>query len=339
MTLKISIHQTPAAWPKLGQIDRQLKEIIDANPALAAQSLGDFPNVPAARQHLLETVSQLPPPNLAGIKKSEVQIPVRDGSSIRALIYKPAEPRSYDSPLAVLFHGGGWCIGVPELEELNAAKLVRNHGAVVLSIDYRKAPEKPFPTAVTDSWDALVWSVDNSSTLGAKPSAPLVIGGSSAGANIAAVLSHLARDNKLSTPLTGVYLHIPFTCAPEILAERYGSEYTSYEQNRNAPGLDVKAAEFLRRNYAPDPKSELFSPLLWPSGHGGLPKTFFQISGLDPLRDDGLIYARELHNAGVDVKINTYPGVPHGFEVFFSSLDIAAKASEEQDVGFKWLFE
>ncbi|KAF9774288.1 hypothetical protein IL306_007732 [Fusarium sp. DS 682] len=131
--------------------------IIDANPALAAQSLGDFPNVPAARQHLLETVSQLPPPNLAGIKKSEVQIPVRDGSSIRALIYKPAAPRSYDSPLAVLFHGGGWCIGVPELEELNAAKLVRNHGAVVLSIDYRKAPEKPFPTAVTDSWDALVW--------------------------------------------------------------------------------------------------------------------------------------------------------------------------------------
>ncbi|GKU15213.1 unnamed protein product, partial [Fusarium langsethiae] len=257
--------------------EEELTVIIDANPALAAQNLGDFPNVPSTRQQLLETASQLPPPNLAGIKKSEVQIPVRDGSSIRALIYKPAAPRSYDSPLAVLFHGGGWCIGVPELEELNAAKLVRNHGAVVLSIDYRKAPEKPFPTAVTDSWDALVWC--------------------------------------------------------------YGSKYTSYEQNRNAPGLDVKAAEFLRRNYAPGPKSELFSPLLWPSGHGGLPKTFLQISGLDPLRDDGLIYARELHNAGVDVKINTYPGVPHGFEVFFSSLDIAEKASEEQDVGFKWLFE
>ncbi|KAF9776089.1 hypothetical protein IL306_005771, partial [Fusarium sp. DS 682] len=91
-------------------------------------------------------------------------------------------------------------------------------------------------------------------------------------------------------------------------------------------------------HYAPDPKSELFSPLLWPSGHGGLPKTFLQISGLDPLRDDGLIYARELDNAGVDVKINTYLGVPHGFEAIFGSLDIAAKASEEQDVGFKWLF-
>ncbi|EWY79380.1 hypothetical protein FOYG_17458 [Fusarium oxysporum NRRL 32931] len=335
----MSIHQTPAAWPKLGQIDRQLNEIIKENPALVAHSLGDLPGVPAARQQLSAMVSRNPPVNLEGIKKSEIHIPVRDGSHIRAIVYKPEAPLSSDSPLVVLYHGGGWCLGMAELEEPKAAKLVRNRGAVVLSVDYRKVPEKVFPTAITDSWDALVWIVENASKLGAQPSAGLVIGGSSAGSNISAVLSHLARDNNLSPPLTGVYLHVPFTCAPEILAERYGPEYTSYEQNVKAPILDVKAVEFFRRHYAPEAKSELFSPLLWPSGHGALPKTYFQISGLDPLRDDGLIYARELDNAGVEVRVNTYPGVPHSFEGAFSRLDIALKAAQELDIGFKWLLE
>ncbi|KAG9504933.1 hypothetical protein J7337_004914 [Fusarium musae] len=306
----MSIHQTPAAWPKLGQIDGQLNEIIKANPALAAHSLGDVLDVPAARKQLLAMASRNPPVNLEGIEKSEIHIPVRDGSNIRAIIYKPEASLCSDSPLVILYHGGGWCLGTAEFEEPRAAKLVRNHGAVVLSVGYRKAPEYVFPTAITDSWDALIWIVKNSPKLGAKPSAGLVIGGSSAGANITAVLSHLARDNSLVPQLTGVYLHVPFTCAPEILAELYGQEYTSYEQNVNAPILDVKAVEFFRRHYAPEGKSELFSPLLWPSGHGGLPKTYFQISGLDPLRDDGLIYARELENA-----------------------------AEELDIGFKWLLE
>nr|RBQ97552.1 hypothetical protein FVER53263_20481 [Fusarium verticillioides] len=253
----MSIHQTPAAWPKLGQIDGQLNEIIKANPALAAHSLGDVLDVPAARKQLLAMASRNPPVNLEGIEKSEIHIPVRDRSNIRTLIYKPKASLSSDSPLVILYHGGGWCLGTAEFEEPRAAKLI----------------------------------VENSPKLGAKPSAGLVIGGSSAGANITAVLSHLARDNSLVPQLTGVYLHVPFTCAPEILAERYGQEYTSYEQNVNAPILDVKAVEFFRRYYAPEGKSELFSPLLWPLGHGGLLKTYFQISGLDPLRDDGLIYA------------------------------------------------
>ncbi|KAF5228312.1 hypothetical protein FANTH_14539, partial [Fusarium anthophilum] len=330
---------TPAAWPELGQIDKQLKEILDANPALATSSFADFPNITAIRQHMSGLASLFPKPKLDGINKSQIQIPVRDGSIINALLYQPVASPSSDSPLVVLFHGGGWCLGSPEMEELKAAKLLRNHGAVVLSIDYRKAPENPFPTAINDSWDALVWSVQNCSKFGAKPSAGFIIGGSSAGGNITAVLSHLARDNKLSPPLTGVYLHIPLTCAPEILAERYGSEYTSWQQMNNAPVLDAKGIEVFRQYYAPDPKSELFSPLLWPSGHKGLPKTFIQISGMDPLRDDGLIYARELDNSGVQVKVNAYPGVPHGFEEAFSSIDIAVKAFKEQEIGFKWLLE
>ena len=78
-----------------------------------------------------------------------------------------------------------------------------------------------------------------------------MVGGSSAGANISAVLSHMARDNGFSPPLTAVYLNIPATCAPEVLETRFGPEYTSYKQNANAPVLDVKAVKWFHGEMTP----------------------------------------------------------------------------------------
>jgi hypothetical protein len=168
-------HENSSKWPELGVIDPQLaqvgfhpshvcmnslltrsQQIIRDNPSLGTQSLADFPDIPAARKAL----SEGPPADLSGVNRSEIQIPVRDGSSIRALLYKPQAKPAAGSPLALTFHGGGWCIGTAEIEEFTSLPLVRQCHAVVVSVDYRLAPEHPFPTAIHDSWDALKWVSD-----------------------------------------------------------------------------------------------------------------------------------------------------------------------------------
>jgi acetyl esterase/lipase len=122
--------------------------------------LGDFPDVASLRQYLgqliVQAAAQHPPPDYTGVKKSTIQIPVSDGTTIPALLYQPTDAAA-NGPLVVLYHGGGFCIGIPEMEEPAALECVRNHGAVALSVDYRMAPEHVFPVAITDSFDALKW--------------------------------------------------------------------------------------------------------------------------------------------------------------------------------------
>lgn len=95
------------------------------------------------------------PPDMTGIKQEDIQIPVRDGSSIRAILVKPES--GPPGPLAVLYHGGGWCIGMPEMELTMQVVLAKNHGATSISVDYRMAPEKVFPVPVEDCIDAMNW--------------------------------------------------------------------------------------------------------------------------------------------------------------------------------------
>lgn len=138
------------------------------------------------------------------------------------------------------------------------------------------------------------------------------------------------------------------------MPEKWKPYYKSFEQNRNAVGLDVKAVDFFKSKrahasgvlpltffpewYKPDPKSEYFNPQIWPTGHKNLPPTYFQVCGMDPLRDEGLIYESTLRENGVTTKIDVYPGVPHAFEAFFPQLSVSAKALEDREKGFAWLF-
>ena len=194
-------------------------------------------------QMLEQKLALTGPPDYTGVKKSVVQVPVVDGSSIRSVLYQPESSPASGSALVVLYHGGGYCIGAPETEEPIALEVVQKHGAVALSVGYRMAPEYVFPTAITDSFDALKWAAKNAASLGADPLKGFVIGGTSAGGVIANVLSHLARDEKLSPPLTAVWLNVPAVVSQSVLPEKYREEHTSYQQNANAPILDVKALE------------------------------------------------------------------------------------------------
>jgi len=124
-------------------------------------SLGDLPDVPALRKVLQEMIGQamasglIKHPDTTGISTEEIQIPTRDGASIRGLVVKPTS--GTPGPLALLYHGGGWCIGFPEMEQASQIYLAKKHGAVSVSVDYRMAPEIEFPVAMEDSIDAMNW--------------------------------------------------------------------------------------------------------------------------------------------------------------------------------------
>lgn len=283
---------------------------------------------------MAQAAAAAPAPDYTGLKKSTIDIPVRDGSKIPARLYQP-EGKS-PGALVVLYHGGGFCIGVPEMEEDIALEAVRTWGATAVSVDYRMAPEHPFPVAIHDSFDALKWLASNASSLSADPSKGFIVGGVSAGAIISAVISHQAKDTPLAAPLTGVWLNAMLCCGQSALPPKYKDLHKSSAQNAEAPVLPQKAIDFFMVNYKPDDSSPEHSSLLWPSGHEGLPPTFIQVHGMDPLRDDGLIYDLAMKEAGVKVETIVYPGVPHGFEGMFPTIGPAKKSFADRT---KWFGE
>ena len=220
-----------------------------------------------------------PPPNMVA---SEQHIPVKDGSKIRVRVIKPKEESG--GPLLVMYHGGGFTIGSLEAEEANCRHLVTAFNAVCVSVGYRLAPEFKFPTAVDDAWDALRWAAENAKALGADPSKGFVVGGTSAGGNIAAVMAHWAQDEKLNPPLTGQWLCIPAVLseptAAKVLPEKYKKLYLSHEQIVDLPaGLNKKAVDFFMSCYKPDDDDPKFNAFIWPGGQKGLPPAYLQVSG------------------------------------------------------------
>jgi acetyl esterase/lipase len=190
--------------------------------------------------------------------------------------------------------------------------------------------------------------------LGGNPMKGFLVGGISAGANFSSILALLARDDKLSPPLTGTYLSILPSGPPDLFPKRYRDLHLSREQNKNAPILNnvamalfdskspshyLKLALTNKENYNPDPKSPYRSPLLFES-HKDLPPTYFQVCGMDPLRDDALIYERMLSEEnGVKTKVDIYPGLPHGFWSVWVEAEFSKELRKDSVKGMKWLLE
>jgi acetyl esterase/lipase len=323
------------------------------------------PDIPSLRKMLFErkkamTAAQSDASATAGIKEEDFTIPARDGFPIPIRTYKPESPPAGGSPLVVFIHGGGFVIGGLEGEELNCRLFVQKLGCVCVNVDYRLAPEYPFPTPVQDGWDAVKWAAANASKLGADPSKGFIVGGTSAGGNIAAVAGHLARDEKLSPPVTGLALLIPALADHTLknIDEKYAKEIISYEQNKDAPVLPMKSVELFMSesinsphthikanisqsgHYKPDPKSHLFNLFAPPINFSNLPPTMIQICGMDPLRDEAMIYERLLREEyNCKTKRYMYPGLPHGYWSFFPQGDVSKKFVQETVEGMEWLLQ
>lgn len=195
-------------------------------------------------------------------------------------------------------------------------------------------------------------AAENASSLSADPSAGFIVGGGSAGGNIAAVLAHIARDEGLSPPLTGQYLCVPaITCflPPDEMPEAYQAEYLSH------PSVTPSADPVLRQIdvgalfgiLQADPQSELMAPFHYGrrdggggKGHADLPPVYFQVCGLDPLRDEALIYERILREeVGIPTKLDLYKGFGHYFWTNFPLLEQSRVFVEDTVKGARWLLE
>jgi acetyl esterase/lipase len=277
-----------------------------------------------------------PPP---GVRVTEMTYTTRDNHQNRAKLFQPEEVPLGGSPLVLMIHGGGFCFGSPEGEEQTCRTFVLGLGATCVAISYRLAPQYPFPYAPQDCWDALKWCAANAKSWNVDMSTGFIVGGSSAGANLAAVLAHRARDEGLSPPLTGQYLAIPLLCPEGKMPDKYTKFWLSREQNHDVPVIPKPALDMFMKAYRPDDGDAVdFAIFNHPNGHGGLPPTFLQVDGLDPLRDEAIIYERVLRDeCAVKTRMNVYRGLPHGHWSFFPTLQASLQARRDQLEGVGWL--
>ncbi|CAM1506888.1 Fc.00g065290.m01.CDS01 [Cosmosporella sp. VM-42] len=140
----------------------------------------------------------------------------------------------------------------------------------------------------------------------------------------------------MSPPLTGVFASIPGGVNEETVPDKYKDYFFSKQQNANAPILSAESVKFLHTLYQSDQASPLAFPIAFPD-HTGVPKTYFQVCGFDPLRDCGLVFEQVYKDAGVPTKLDVYPGMPHAFWAILPHLELARKHTEDTTEGLRWL--
>jgi len=277
----------------------------------------------------------------AGVKETPLTIPLTyagSGVNSSSILVAPTDLSTTKvHPLVCLFYGGGFVQGEPEQLVPLARGLASLFGCISVCAEYRLAPEHPFPAQAQDGWDILQWAAKNAATLGATPEHGFIVGGVSAGGNISAVIAQKAKDEGLTPKLTGQYLSIPALFGPGTVPKGYEEYWISHVQNADGPGLNKAAIDMTNATWKPDWTSTWASPANAPSGAKGLPKAYLQVDGADPLRDDGLIYEDILKTAGVETKLDIYPGLPHGHFAFFPSLKVSQEAVVDMGKGFGWL--
>ena len=284
---------------------------------VARSPLPPYHTVPAfvARRIYRDTRAALSPraPEIA-----EVRLQVFN-NAVAVRSYRPV--RDEVLPALVFFHGGGWTIGDLDTHDVVCRQLALGARCAVFSVDYRLAPEHPFPAAVDDCFFATRFVFENAKTLGVDPQR-IAVGGDSAGGNLAAVVALMARAAG-GPPLAYQLLIYPAT--------DQRCQFASHERNGEGYLLTKDGIRFFRGGYLPNEADRTdwrASPLLAAS-HAGLPPALVLTAGYDPLLDEGRAYAERLAKAGVEVSYREFCDMVHGFVLFGGAVDAANAAVAE----------
>lgn len=223
-----------------------------------------------------------------------------------ARLYVPhGQPSELPAPLLVYYHGGGFVFGDLDTHDSVCRFLAAGSGASVLSVEYRLAPEHPFPAAVEDAWAAFAWAAANAAELGVDP-ARIAVGGDSAGGNLSAVVSLLAREGGGAMPALQLLIY-PVTDTEGSMPSR-----RTYAEGYILTKADMDAFEAA---YLPDDdaRRDTRVSVIHVDDLSSLPPAYVITAGFDPLRDEGEAYALRMRGAGTRVALRRHPGLIHSF--------------------------
>ena len=272
----------------------------------------------ARAQHLQTPAWQSGPPTPVGSIENRT-IPGRQGHNVPLRLYYPEGAEGTVWPTLVFFHGGGWVVGNLDSVEGFCRALCQEGQWLVVSVDYRLAPECRFPGPLEDCWAATEWVARHARELGGDPR-QLMVGGDSAGGNLAAAVALRARDQH-GPELVAQALIYPVTDLTQ--------SFASYEQFAEGFGLTRAAMSWFIDHYLP-PEVDRRHPeasVLFAEQVKGLPPTLLLVAGFDPLRDEGVAYAKRLREAQVPVMERNWEGMLHGFVNTRGLLPQAREAS------------
>ncbi len=278
-------------------VNPQAQVVLDMMAATGFKLVGD----PVAVREMLALT---PRPQGEPVASVEDRAITANGAQIPVRIYRP-ESGPAVKPALVWFHGGGWVIGSLDGSDFGCRIMANASGCTVISVDYRLAPEYKFPTAVDDCLAVTKWVAENGPELGVD-GARIAVGGDSAGGNLAAVVSQLARDGG-GPAIAFQALVYPVT--------NYDFSTASYRDNAEGYLLERDSMEWFWGHYLrseADGASTKASPLRH-TNLAGLPPAIVLTAEFDPLRDEGEAYAKRMRAAGVPVEARRYDGQIHGF--------------------------
>jgi acetyl esterase len=265
---------------------------------------GYFPPLPELRQQLRTMVTLMDEPAPALARIEDVEIPGPAGP-LPARVYDAAGRGAPPRPVVAYFHGGGWVQGDLETHHGLCARLAQRAGVIVVAVDYRLAPEHPFPAAVDDGLAAYRWLRAHAAQIGGDP-ARVAVAGDSAGGNLSAVVSQQAPRAGVPVPACQVLIYP---------ALDFSFDTASHRELADGHVIPRERIVWYTEQYVPkgaDPADPRLSPLR-AGDLRGQPPTLVISAGFDPLRDEAHAYAERLHAAGVEVVDREYPGQIHAF--------------------------
>lgn len=319
--------------PILAKADPDMKRVVEALAGFNAPPLPTLPpriarELPSFADALAATLSAMGKPCVDPVAKIVHKVIPGPGGPLLLRVYTPAGAGPF--PVVVYFHGGGYVIANLDTYDASARQLANGAGAVVVSVAYRQAPEHPFPAAPEDGFAAYKWVLANAAEIDGDAKR-VAIAGESAGGNCAAVVSMMALKAGVKLPVHQLLVY-PIT--------NWAYDTPSYQENLKTVPLNKAGMEWFGKYYLRTP-ADAANPLASPlraKSFAGLPPATIINAELDPLRDDGKLYADKLRAAGVAVTRTVYPGTTHEFFGMGPAVEKARQAMAEATGAFKARF-
>lgn len=329
---------TPSLIPV--PVDPQMQDVLDALLAFEAPPLHTVDpfngrSLPSAQDAAAAVLAGRGEPALEPVGRiSHILVPGLDGNEILVRLYYPMEMGTEPLPVLVYFHGGGFVIANLNTYDSSCRALANAAGCIVASVNYRLAPENPFPAAVNDAFAATQYFLSSAGAIGGDP-AKVAVAGESAGGNLATVTCLRARDEGALMPIHQLLVYPYVALAPE------GEAAESVETFASAIPLGAPALEWFLSFYLADQAdvtNPYVSPILAPD-LSGIPAVTLVQAEIDPLLSQGTVYADSLEASGVTVERMLYEGVTHEFFGLGAVVDKAKDAVDFAAAGLMTAFE